>query len=65
MSVEKWIALALVVVGFALIVRAFCHNKDASFDDGSFLILIVQFMAGCGLMGAGAIVFIVILFRML
>lgn len=61
----KWIALALVIAGIAAIVKAARKDPRASFDDGSFIGVIVLYVIGIVLVIAGLIVFAVILFQRL
>lgn len=58
----KWIALALIIVGVVLLIRAFTLDRTSSFDDGSFILQILVGGLGAVLIAAGIIVLLAMLF---
>lgn len=49
----KWIPLALIAVGIALLIWAMRSDRTSSFDDGTFIIQIAAILFGGALIIAG------------
>lgn len=58
----KWVALALIVAGIVLLIKAVRRDHDASFDDGSFLGEMLDVIGGIVCLAAGVIWLAVLLF---
>ena len=56
------IALALVIVGLLLMLAARRRKSSASFDDGTFLVTILLWVAGSGCVIGGGLWLIVLAF---
>lgn len=58
----KWIALALFLIGVALIHGAFRLDPHASFQSGTFIWMLFKFFAGVGCCVVALVLFLIAVF---